>query len=300
MDRLRINPIACTGHGVCAELLPEIIELDPWGYPILRSATIPPALVLHARRAAAACPTLALLLERTRGWRPDQHLLAVTAPRADNTSVTGPCADGIADARGGRGRRPAGTRHGHGPRELPADERYLDVGGGSAHHIARSETLLRAPRHQVRTRTGAACHDRAALGGEHRAASCAGRRRWCRLAGGRRWVRAGGVVRAGRGVCGVRVRPRDCPPRYSRGPLGGLVGQSPVDRVHTDLLTRGGVHALAEHAHREQAAAGRRARSNQPGCDAEQYATVHRPRLARGMLTACKGGFKQFIYEKFI
>lgn len=67
---LRVNPIACTGHGVCAELLPEIIELDPWGYPILRSAVIPPPLVLHARRAAATCPALALLLERTRNRCP--------------------------------------------------------------------------------------------------------------------------------------------------------------------------------------------------------------------------------------
>jgi ferredoxin len=67
--RLRINPIACAGHGLCAELLPEIIELDPWGYPILLSAAVPPALVEHARRAAAACPTLALLMDKT-GYRP--------------------------------------------------------------------------------------------------------------------------------------------------------------------------------------------------------------------------------------
>jgi ferredoxin len=68
--QLRVNPITCTGHGVCAELLPELIDPDPWGYPILRTATVPSALVPHARRAAAACPTLALLLERTQGWRP--------------------------------------------------------------------------------------------------------------------------------------------------------------------------------------------------------------------------------------
>ena len=64
---LRVNPIACTGHGLCAELLPEIIELDPWGYPILMSATVPGGLVMHARRAAAACPTLALLLNGSGG-----------------------------------------------------------------------------------------------------------------------------------------------------------------------------------------------------------------------------------------
>jgi ferredoxin len=29
---LKVNPIACTGHGVCAELLPELIAADEWGY----------------------------------------------------------------------------------------------------------------------------------------------------------------------------------------------------------------------------------------------------------------------------
>ena len=64
---LRVNPIACAGHGMCAELLPEVIDLDPWGYPILVSPAIPPSLVNHARRAAQACPTLALLIEEKAG-----------------------------------------------------------------------------------------------------------------------------------------------------------------------------------------------------------------------------------------
>lgn len=59
--KLRVNPIACTGHGVCAELLPELIELDPWGYPLLTDAPVPADLLDHAKRAVAACPTLALL-----------------------------------------------------------------------------------------------------------------------------------------------------------------------------------------------------------------------------------------------
>ena len=65
--RLRVNPIACTGHGLCAELLPEVVELDPWGYPILRSSTVPASVIDHARRAVDACPTLALLLEEVAG-----------------------------------------------------------------------------------------------------------------------------------------------------------------------------------------------------------------------------------------
>jgi ferredoxin len=64
MARLRVNPITCEAHGMCAELLPEWIELDDWGYPIVNDATLPPELLDHARRAADACPTLALLLER--------------------------------------------------------------------------------------------------------------------------------------------------------------------------------------------------------------------------------------------
>jgi ferredoxin len=64
--RLRINPITCDAHGVCAELLPEFIKLDPWGYPIVPRADLPADLVEHARLAAAACPTLALLIDRQR------------------------------------------------------------------------------------------------------------------------------------------------------------------------------------------------------------------------------------------
>jgi ferredoxin len=61
--RLRVNPIRCVAHGLCAELLPESIRLDEWGYPILDDPELPRGLVEHARRAADACPTLALLLE---------------------------------------------------------------------------------------------------------------------------------------------------------------------------------------------------------------------------------------------
>jgi ferredoxin len=60
--RLRVNPIACSGHGVCAELLPELISTDEWGYPVLPDAPVPPRLVRQARRAVADCPALALTL----------------------------------------------------------------------------------------------------------------------------------------------------------------------------------------------------------------------------------------------
>ena len=73
---LRVNPIACTGHGMCAELLPEIIELDPWGYPILLSP-VDPALAAGPRQAGrAGLPRLALLVEETPGSTGDSLVVA--------------------------------------------------------------------------------------------------------------------------------------------------------------------------------------------------------------------------------
>ena len=62
---LVVNPIACEAHGICAELLPEVIRLDEWGYPVIDPAPLPPHLEGLARRAVAACPTLALLLRES-------------------------------------------------------------------------------------------------------------------------------------------------------------------------------------------------------------------------------------------
>ncbi len=61
--RLRVNPLRCTAHGVCAGLLPELISLDPWGYPIFAGGPVPPDLEPLARRTVSSCPALALLLE---------------------------------------------------------------------------------------------------------------------------------------------------------------------------------------------------------------------------------------------
>lgn len=63
--RLVVDPIACRAHGICAELLPEMIQLDDWGYPMISPEPIPSDLETHARRAVVACPTLALRIVKT-------------------------------------------------------------------------------------------------------------------------------------------------------------------------------------------------------------------------------------------
>jgi ferredoxin len=60
--RLRVDPIACEGRGVCAEMLPDLITLDDWGFPIIRDV-VPARLLADARETVRACPKLALRLE---------------------------------------------------------------------------------------------------------------------------------------------------------------------------------------------------------------------------------------------
>lgn len=60
--RIEVDPIKCEAHGQCAELLPERITLDEWGYPLIDGTPIPASLAGLARRTVRACPTLALAL----------------------------------------------------------------------------------------------------------------------------------------------------------------------------------------------------------------------------------------------
>ncbi len=61
---IKVNPIACEAYGYCAELLPELVGLDEWGYPVVDGGPVPGHLVELAQRAAKACPRRAFLLER--------------------------------------------------------------------------------------------------------------------------------------------------------------------------------------------------------------------------------------------
>ena len=62
--RLRVDAIACDGRGLCAEILPELITLDDWGFPIISADTVPPHLMEDVRTSIQACPKLALRLEQ--------------------------------------------------------------------------------------------------------------------------------------------------------------------------------------------------------------------------------------------
>ena len=63
--KLGVDRIKCDGRGLCAELLPELIRLDDWGYPIVRPGPVPEKLLPLAQRAVEGCPVLAIALRRT-------------------------------------------------------------------------------------------------------------------------------------------------------------------------------------------------------------------------------------------
>lgn len=63
---LVVDPVSCDGHGVCAELFPERILLDRWGFPVV-TGDVPASLYELAHRAVENCPRLALhLLEHSQ------------------------------------------------------------------------------------------------------------------------------------------------------------------------------------------------------------------------------------------
>jgi ferredoxin len=61
--RLVVDPIACDGRGLCAELLPGLITLDDWGFPVIPEGDLPASLRKEAAAVVRLCPRLALRLE---------------------------------------------------------------------------------------------------------------------------------------------------------------------------------------------------------------------------------------------
>lgn len=66
---LKVDRIKCDGRGLCAELLPELIRLDDWGYPMIAPGAVPEHLVPLALRAVDDCPVLAIALRRKQSER---------------------------------------------------------------------------------------------------------------------------------------------------------------------------------------------------------------------------------------
>ena len=59
---LTVDWTRCQGHGLCAHIVPELIQLDQQGFPVMLDMPVPRWLVREARQAVEMCPALALRL----------------------------------------------------------------------------------------------------------------------------------------------------------------------------------------------------------------------------------------------
>lgn len=64
--KLSVDWTRCQGHGLCARVLPELIQLDENGYPELLDAPVPFWMSQDAKHAVDMCPALALKLDRIK------------------------------------------------------------------------------------------------------------------------------------------------------------------------------------------------------------------------------------------
>ena len=60
--RLVVNPVRCTGIGICAHAGGRVVDLDTWGYPLVPPVGLGGRDARAARAATEACPHRALLL----------------------------------------------------------------------------------------------------------------------------------------------------------------------------------------------------------------------------------------------
>ncbi len=66
---LKVDWVLCDGYGLCGDLLPDVIGLDDWRYPIVREGPVPKVRLHDAQRAVDCCPMKALRLERVGSRR---------------------------------------------------------------------------------------------------------------------------------------------------------------------------------------------------------------------------------------
>lgn len=76
-----VDIIRCDGHGYCAELVPERISLDDWGYPIVDPTPMTADILAHARRAVAECPLLAVRIVESDGTTTPSRTAGVNPAR---------------------------------------------------------------------------------------------------------------------------------------------------------------------------------------------------------------------------
>jgi len=72
--RLKVDWARCDGHGLCAKIAPEMVQLDSQGYPAFLDMPVPFWLEREAQQAVEMCPAMALSLGSGTGLGYDNSL----------------------------------------------------------------------------------------------------------------------------------------------------------------------------------------------------------------------------------
>ncbi|MEU3505535.1 NADH-ubiquinone oxidoreductase-F iron-sulfur binding region domain-containing protein, partial [Streptomyces hundungensis] len=81
-EKVLVDWTLCEGHGLCADIVPELIRLGPDGYPLVADATVPMHLRGRAQRAVRRCPALALRIEQAPAALPQISRKALGSGRS--------------------------------------------------------------------------------------------------------------------------------------------------------------------------------------------------------------------------
>jgi ferredoxin len=93
---LRVDWTRCRGDGLCAHIVPELVQRDGQGFPVLAGMPVPPWLERRARQAVEMCPVLALRLETADPAQPAGQPRLGRAARVLRLSLD-PIADTVPD-----------------------------------------------------------------------------------------------------------------------------------------------------------------------------------------------------------
>ena len=76
---VRIDPTLCRGHAICALFFGDGVELDQWGFGRVFDAHADSTrLLTRARRAAAACPNGAFIIQDSTRPEPAAQVTLAT------------------------------------------------------------------------------------------------------------------------------------------------------------------------------------------------------------------------------
>ncbi|EKX64704.1 oxidoreductase [Streptomyces ipomoeae] len=81
-QKIFVDWTLCRGHGLCADILPEVFQLGADGFPTVAQAKVPQYAEAKALRAVRRCPALALRIEEdTRSQAPSRNLPVLSQGR---------------------------------------------------------------------------------------------------------------------------------------------------------------------------------------------------------------------------